>query len=286
MLRDALIATAVLAPLVAHGAEVNPCVDKPNQTEMNICIADKVTKADVVLDQVFGVLRDKLDALGRRNLVAAEKAWIVFRDRECELRSGYDTEHLENNGTIMPLLVGECRLTLTQQRTADLQAQVKCPGGDLLLPAVSAATSQNGKTMRGALIGCGFFAQNHLNAWRDMKAEGVELVAVCDIDPAKAKAAAEAFGIARHYTDPRALFASERSTSSISRPAWKPTKRSFSWPCSTASGRSSRNPSRRTGANASTWWSGRESRRAPRGAREFPLPDAHEDRCARRWPRA
>ena len=32
--------------------------------------------------------------------------------------------------------------------------------------------------MRGALIGCGFFAQNHLNAWRDMRAEGVELVAV------------------------------------------------------------------------------------------------------------
>ena len=23
--------------------------------------------------------------------------------------------------------------------------------------------------MRGALIGCGFFAQNHLNAWRDMR---------------------------------------------------------------------------------------------------------------------
>jgi len=56
--------------------------------------------------------------------------------------------------------------------------------------------------MRGALIGCGFFAQNHLNAWRDMREDGVELVAVCDIDPAKAKAAAEGFGIPHHYTDP------------------------------------------------------------------------------------
>jgi predicted dehydrogenase len=43
--------------------------------------------------------------------------------------------------------------------------------------------------MRGALIGCGFFAQNHLNAWRDIKADGIELVAVCDRDPAKAEAA-------------------------------------------------------------------------------------------------
>ena len=64
--------------------------------------------------------------------------------------------------------------------------------------------------MRGALIGCGFFAQNHLNAWRDMRPEGVELVAVCDIDHAKAKAASEAFGIPRFYTDPAQLFAAEK----------------------------------------------------------------------------
>ena len=64
--------------------------------------------------------------------------------------------------------------------------------------------------MQGALIGCGFFAQNHLNAWRDMRADGVELVAVCDIDHAKAKAASEAFGIPRYYTDPARLFAAEK----------------------------------------------------------------------------
>lgn len=64
--------------------------------------------------------------------------------------------------------------------------------------------------MRGALIGCGFFAQNHLNAWRDMRTEGVELVAVCDIDPAKANAAAGVFGVPRHTSDPNALFETER----------------------------------------------------------------------------
>ena len=63
--------------------------------------------------------------------------------------------------------------------------------------------------MKGALIGCGFFAQNHLNAWRDLRTEGIELIAVCDIDPAKAKAAAETFGIQRHYTDPVKLFEAE-----------------------------------------------------------------------------
>jgi predicted dehydrogenase len=63
--------------------------------------------------------------------------------------------------------------------------------------------------MRGALIGCGFFARNHLNAWNDMRGDGVDLVAVCDVDPEKAKAAAEEFGIARHYSSAEAMFANE-----------------------------------------------------------------------------
>lgn len=62
--------------------------------------------------------------------------------------------------------------------------------------------------MNGGLIGCGFFAQNHLNAWRDLASGG--LVAVCDSDPAKARAAAERFGIPRCYTDAGAMFAAER----------------------------------------------------------------------------
>ena len=63
----------------------------------------------------------------------------------------------------------------------------------------------------GALIGCGFFAQNHLHAWKDLEAldPGARLVAVCDTDPAKAKAAAETFNIPRWYTDAETMFAAE-----------------------------------------------------------------------------
>jgi D-apiose dehydrogenase len=52
---------------------------------------------------------------------------------------------------------------------------------------------------RVAVIGCGFFAQNHLHGWNDLAAEGAELVAVCDSDPRKAEAAGRAFGAA-HFT--------------------------------------------------------------------------------------
>ena len=48
---------------------------------------------------------------------------------------------------------------------------------------------------RVALVGCGFFAQNHLNGWKDLESAGARLVAVCDVDPAKARAACAAFGV-------------------------------------------------------------------------------------------
>ena len=59
--------------------------------------------------------------------------------------------------------------------------------------------------MRGALIGCGFFAQNQLHAWRDIA--GVEIVALCDRDPARLSASAKTFGISRTYSDAAQMFA-------------------------------------------------------------------------------
>ena len=59
--------------------------------------------------------------------------------------------------------------------------------------------------VRVALIGCGFYAQNHLQAWKELAARGADLVAVCDRDPAKAKAAGERFG-APSFTDAAAMF--------------------------------------------------------------------------------
>ena len=53
--------------------------------------------------------------------------------------------------------------------------------------------------MNVALIGCGFFAQNQLQAWRDI--QGVKVVALCDTDPLKLNATGEEFSIKRQYVD-------------------------------------------------------------------------------------
>lgn len=60
------------------------------------------------------------------------------------------------------------------------------------------------KTYRLAVIGCGIFAQNHLNAWNE-DVDGVQIAAVFDVDPAKAEATGRRFGMP-WYTDATEMF--------------------------------------------------------------------------------
>lgn len=64
------------------------------------------------------------------------------------------------------------------------------------------------KPLRFAVIGCGFWAQYQIAAWKEL--EGAELVAVCDRDAEKAAQTAEKFSAPRFYTDARQLFEKEK----------------------------------------------------------------------------
>jgi predicted dehydrogenase len=64
-------------------------------------------------------------------------------------------------------------------------------------------------SIRVGLIGCGFYAQNHLHSWRELGTHGAVLTAVCDADPAKAEAAGSAFGVP-FYTDAKTMLDAEK----------------------------------------------------------------------------
>ena len=53
--------------------------------------------------------------------------------------------------------------------------------------------------LRVGVIGCGFFAENHLSAWSSI--EDVVLAAVCDLDVEKARSAAERHSASATYAD-------------------------------------------------------------------------------------
>ena len=61
--------------------------------------------------------------------------------------------------------------------------------------------------LRGAIIGCGFFSYNHMQAWNEVK--NIEIVAACDLDRKKAINFSKKFKISNYYNDINALLDSE-----------------------------------------------------------------------------
>ncbi len=62
--------------------------------------------------------------------------------------------------------------------------------------------------LRGGLIGCGFFAINHMHGWRDAK--GAEIVSICDRDPERLNAVGDQFGITARYADAAEMMRAEQ----------------------------------------------------------------------------
>jgi len=63
------------------------------------------------------------------------------------------------------------------------------------------------ETLKVGVIGCGFFAQNHLHSWQAL--QGVSVAALCDVNPEALHATATRFGVAKEtcFTDPAAMLA-------------------------------------------------------------------------------
>jgi len=61
--------------------------------------------------------------------------------------------------------------------------------------------------LKGAMVGVGFFAVNQLQAWRDIA--DVEIVAICDSDPARLASVGDRFGIDRRFTDAAEMLATQ-----------------------------------------------------------------------------
>lgn len=62
--------------------------------------------------------------------------------------------------------------------------------------------------LKGAVIGCGFFAINHLHGWKDTRV--AEIVAICDRSEERLKIAGDQFGITARYTDAGDMLANEK----------------------------------------------------------------------------
>jgi uncharacterized protein YecT (DUF1311 family) len=87
--------------------------------------------ADAKLTKTYSEIMKRLsdDADGRKLLQAAQRAWIAFRDAECDFSTAES-----QGGSIHPMLVSGCLQGLTEARAGQLGSYLECEEGDMSCP--------------------------------------------------------------------------------------------------------------------------------------------------------
>ena len=129
-------ALATFALLLATPTLAQDC-DRSDETQMglNFCAAADYAASDAKLNETYGEIVKRLadDPDGKKRLQAAQRAWIAFRDAECEfVTADY------KDGSIFPLLHYTCLKEQTDTRVDALARFLDCDEGDTTCPVPAA----------------------------------------------------------------------------------------------------------------------------------------------------
>ncbi|WP_085713125.1 MULTISPECIES: lysozyme inhibitor LprI family protein [unclassified Pseudomonas] len=128
-----LALTPFLFTSVAHAAV--DCANASDQATMNQCAGQEYKAADKELNAVYQQITARLkdNAEGKKLLVSAQRAWIGFRDAECNFSASGVA-----GGSVYPLIYSNCLTSVTKVRTEALKQYLKCEEGDLSCPVPGA----------------------------------------------------------------------------------------------------------------------------------------------------
>lgn len=120
----------LLAAGSAAAAEDCAALDT-TQTGLNECFARAFEASDGELNAVYRQLADRLaeQPHAKARLVAAQRAWIAFRDAECAF-----TASGAEGGSAQPMVESQCLDAATRKRSADLEGYLNCEEGDMACP--------------------------------------------------------------------------------------------------------------------------------------------------------
>lgn len=139
-MRIVVLGIPVLAGFLALAATsaaraVDDCSNASNQAAMTECADKSLIASDAELNTLYKQLQGRLkdDQATSKLLVSAQRAWVAFRDAECEFSSSGVAQ-----GSIYPMTVLQCRDGMTEKRIKDFQNYLKCDEGDTSCPVPSA----------------------------------------------------------------------------------------------------------------------------------------------------
>lgn len=126
----AVSAMAIVA--LSQRAHADECDNaQGGQAGLNECYDKAFKKSDGELNKLYKQIEARLKSDPDRTklLVAAQRAWVAFRDGECTFQASGSA-----GGSVGPMIHSMCLDTETKGRIEDFRSYLKCQEGDLSCP--------------------------------------------------------------------------------------------------------------------------------------------------------
>ena len=102
------------------------CSRAEAQTDLTLCAIQSRDAADAALQRTYERVMEKIDSRqGKTLLRRAQKAWLAYRDRECDFESSGS-----QGGSIHPMQVAACQSAMIHSRIMQLEHQLSCDETD------------------------------------------------------------------------------------------------------------------------------------------------------------
>lgn len=112
----AFLSCSVSAETTNYSQRYDACMNNAGTTvAMQNCIAEEYTSQDARLNQAYKKLTAALSTSRKKELQAAQRLWIQYRDANCQFYADPD------GGSIATINAASCTLQMTTQRAQELE---------------------------------------------------------------------------------------------------------------------------------------------------------------------
>jgi uncharacterized protein YecT (DUF1311 family) len=93
------------------------CVKRYSQFDLNVCSFRDYLHADIELNQTWDAATKRLAGQQKvfRTLLAGQRAWLTYRDKQCDVWAQW-----YEGGTVASLMINSCLTDITKFRTKEL----------------------------------------------------------------------------------------------------------------------------------------------------------------------
>ena len=107
------------------------CDNALDQATMTKCAVHELADDDKHLNSNYKEIEKRLadDDEAQKLLITSQRAWVKFRDAECNFSTSKAAD-----GSIHIMMIASCRGQLTKDRNKQFTEYLNCPEGDLACP--------------------------------------------------------------------------------------------------------------------------------------------------------